>query len=64
MDWLQEKDGRDKEESGNQKVVETEKYHYSLFSSSRNHNRIDNVYDCNLMNNLYYDTNNLTGDRK
>jgi len=63
MDWLKEYDG-DKEESGYQKAVEPEEDHYSLLTSSSNHNSIDNVFDCNLMNNLRYDTNNLSGDRE
>ena len=54
----------EKEESGNQKTVESEEDHYSLLTSSSNHNSIDNVYDCNLMNNLFDDTNNSTGDRE
>jgi len=53
---------RKKEESGNQKAVEPVEGHYSLLTSSSNHNSIYNVYNCNFMNNLCYDTNNSTGD--
>jgi len=63
MDWLHEYDRRDKEESGNQRAEVPEGEHYSSLTSSSNHNIIDNVYDCNSMNSLCYDTNNLTGDR-
>jgi len=39
MDWLQEYDARDKEESGNQKTIEPEQDHYSLLTSSSNNYR-------------------------
>ena len=51
------------EESGNQRAEVPEGEDYSLFTSSSNHNSIDNVCDCNSMNSLCYDTDNLTGDR-
>jgi len=63
MGWLQEYDGRDKEESGNQRAEEQEGEHYSLLTSSSNHNSKDDVCDYNFMNNLCYNTNNSTGDR-
>ena len=62
MDWLQEYDRRDKEESGNQREVKQEGAFYSELPSSNNFISINDVCNCNLMNNLCYD-NELTGTR-
>jgi hypothetical protein len=64
MDWLFEYDRRHKEESDNQRADVPEGEQYSLSTSSSSNCSIDKVCDCNLMNNLCYDTNNLTGDRE
>jgi len=63
MDWLKEYDRRDKEESDNLvRAEEQEGALYSELPSSNNFNSIDDVCDCNSMNNLCYD-NKLTGTR-
>jgi len=63
MDWLFEYDRRHKEESDNHGADVPEGEKYSLSTSSSSNCSIDKVCDCNLMNNLCYDTNNLTGVR-
>jgi len=60
MDWLKEYDRRVKEESGNLRAEEQEGALYSELASSRNNSSIDDVCDCNTMNNFCY-YNNLTG---
>jgi exonuclease III len=62
MDWLQEYDRRVTEDSDNLSAEAQGGASYLELASSRNNSSIDDVCDCNPMNNLCYN-NNVAGTR-
>ena len=62
MDWLQEYDRRVTEDSDNLSAEAQGGASYLELDSSRNNSSIDDLCDCNPMNNLCYN-NNVTGTR-